>query len=73
MIDWNKAFPISYVARADLRQAGFSEDLIARLTDCDMEEIASGMVDIYCDSRYWEDLKLVTNRLLQAKVTEGNE
>lgn len=61
----NKEFPITSITRADLISAGFSEAVVAKLTDSDMQQIASAMEDIYCDTGFWEDLETCTNRTLE--------
>ncbi len=66
MIDWNKEFPITTITRADLQEAGVPEAHLERLTDTDMQEIASMMEDIYLNSGYWDDLRLCVNRFFKA-------
>ena len=60
----SKEFSITSVTRADLLSAGFSEAVVAKLTDDDMQQIASAMEDVYCDHGYWEDLEICTNRTI---------
>ena len=42
--DVSKEFPITSLTRADLVSAGFSEAVVANLTDSDMQQIASASV-----------------------------
>jgi ribonuclease HII len=73
----SKEFPITSITKADLVSAGFSEAVVAKLTDSDMQQIASAMEDVYCDHGYWEDLAICTNRTLERMeedaVLEHNE
>jgi hypothetical protein len=69
--DENKEFPITSITRVDVVSAGFSQAVVEHLTDADMREIASTMEDIYCDTGFWEDLELCTNRLLTRKEDEA--
>jgi hypothetical protein len=65
-IDWQKEFPITSICREDLQECGFTDEQIARLSDEDMEAIASKMADLYLDLGFWEDLQFVTDiRLLE--------
>ncbi len=65
-IDWQKEFPITSICREDLKELGFTDEQIARLSDEDMEAIASKMADLYLDQGFWEDLQFVTDiRLLK--------
>lgn len=56
MTDWNQEFSITSVTRADLVSAGFSQELVASLSDEDMQAIAAKMEDLYCDHSYWDDV-----------------
>jgi hypothetical protein len=49
--------------------------VVEKLTDDDMQEIASAMEDIYCYHGYWEDLELCTKRILERRglESEGEE
>ena len=58
MINWNKEFPVISITRRDLKDAGLSEKQIAQLTDEDMTAIASKMEDMYCESGFWEVLRI---------------
>ncbi len=64
---WHKEFVVTSITRNDLLHAGFAQNLAVSLTDSEMREIASAMEDIYCDTGFWEDLELCTNRLLKRK------
>ena len=68
---WNKEFVVTSLTRADLQEQGFPDEQIALLSDEDMETIASAMEDIYCDTGYWEDLELCTNRTLARKEEDA--
>ncbi len=67
MIDWNKEFPLTSLTRADLVQAGFSEEQVSLLTDEDMRAIASKMEDLYCDHGFWDDLETAVHSILGKK------
>jgi uncharacterized ferredoxin-like protein len=56
-IDWNKEFPVNSICRADVKEAGFPEEQVARLTDEDMQAIAQKMADLYNENGYWQDLE----------------
>ncbi len=60
---WNKSFEVSSVSRADLVQAGFPQELIAQLTDEQMERIAAKMGDYYNNQGYWDDLVAATGHV----------
>lgn len=44
-IDWEQRYPIVWLSRQDLQEAGFTEAQIASTTDEDMKQIASRMED----------------------------
>jgi hypothetical protein len=67
----NKEFPMTSITRADLLSAGFSEAVVAQLTDSDMQHIASAIEDIYLDTGFWEDLETCTNRTLERKKEDA--
>ncbi len=67
MIDWQKEFPVNSVCRADVKEAGFSDEEIALLTDEDMQAIADKMADLYDENGFWDDLSMVTGALLEKK------
>mgnify|MGYP001395023946 CR=1 FL=1 len=69
MIDWEKEYPIASLTRADLEEAGFSDELIAKLTDEDMATIASKLEDTYRDNQLFIDLEIVVNHFLETKGT----
>ncbi|KAA6302826.1 MAG: hypothetical protein EZS26_000996 [Candidatus Ordinivivax streblomastigis] len=51
-------FPISSVSRDDLKGEGF---VVSKVTDGDMETIASKMGDDYCDQLYWDSLRIIAD------------
>lgn len=55
---WNKGFEVSSVSRIDLVEAGFSQDVVALLTDEQMERIAAKMGEYYTDQGYWGHLEI---------------
>lgn len=65
--DMEKAFQITSVCRDDLISAGYTEKEVERLDDYDMEEIASGMANAYCDDGFWIDLPIITDNVLEDK------
>ncbi len=66
-IDWNKEFPIASLTRADLKEAGFSDSVIASLTNEDMRTIASKLEDTYRDNQLYIDLEIEVNLLMENK------
>lgn len=69
--DWQQGFPISFVTREDIVSAGFKHEVVEKLTNKDLQEIASAMEDSYCDHGYWEDLTLCTKRVLEQKNADA--
>lgn len=65
--DWNKEFPVNSLCRADLQEAGFSDEQIAFITDENMQAIAAKMADWYDDNGFWDDLTSITKALLAQK------
>jgi len=63
----NKSFAVSSVCRLDLLQQGFTKKQIAKITDEDMERIACKMGDAYCENGFWDDLQIMTDRILEDK------
>ena len=68
---WNQEFPITSVTREDRVSAGFPKHVVEKISDSDMQEIASAMEDVYCDHGYWEDLALCTKRILERKEEDA--
>jgi hypothetical protein len=66
----SREFPITSVTKEDLISAGFPLAVVEKLTDGEMQEIASAMEDIYCDHGFWEDVELCTKRILNHKEEE---
>ena len=66
-IDWNKEFPVNSICRADVKEAGFPDELIAQLTDEDMQAIASKMADWYDENGYWQDLEEAYRIIMEEK------
>ncbi len=56
-IDWTKEFPVNSLCRADVKEAGFTDEQVALLTDEDMRAIAQKMGDLYNENGYWQDLE----------------
>ncbi len=56
-IDWTKEFPVNSLCRADVKEAGFTDEQVALLTDEDMQAIAQKMGDLYNENGYWQDLE----------------
>jgi hypothetical protein len=65
--DWNKEFPLNSVSRADLKEAGFSDEQIAFISDEDMKAIANKMADWYDENGFWDDLLAITEALLEER------
>ena len=68
--DVSNEVPITSIIRADLLSAGYSEAVVANLTDSDMQQIASALEDVYCDHGYWVDLDL-SKRTLEHKEEDA--
>lgn len=66
-IDWNKEFSVNSLCRADIKEAGFSDEQIALLTDEDMQAIADKMADWYDENGFWDDLSSIPCALLETK------
>ena len=66
-LDWNKEFPVNTLCRADMQEAGFTDEQIAQITDEDMQAVADKMADWYDDNGFWDDLTSVTSALLAQK------
>lgn len=63
-------FEVTSIHRDDLRHGlnfTFTEEEIAKLTDEDMEGIASQMAEAYCDGQFWSDLEYYTREVLREK------
>ena len=63
-------FEITSIHRNDLRHGlnfTFTEEEIAKLTDEDMQGIASQMAEAYCDGQFWNDLEYFTKEVLGEK------
>jgi hypothetical protein len=64
---WEKAFPITFVTRADLVRAGCRRGVARALTDDQMKAIATKMSEYYVHHEFggfWEDLKAATEYVL---------
>ena len=57
---WNTEFPITSVTRADLVAARIPRNIAEKLTDKQMQHIASKMADYYCQNGFWDDVKAAT-------------
>ncbi len=51
-----RLFPITALSREDLKQAHFSDEEIAQLTDNDLQDIARKMEDHFVDDVFWDEL-----------------
>lgn len=60
----NKGFEVSSVSREDLIRIGFSEDLVALLTDEQMERIAAKMGSYYSEQGYWDHLVIAVENVV---------
>jgi hypothetical protein len=45
----------------------FNKTDILKLTESDMEHIASKMADAYCDNGFWIDLEIIVDNVLNKK------
>lgn len=67
--DTDKEFPIASLTRADLKEAGFSDTLIAQLSDDDMATIASKLEDTYRENQLFIDVEIEVTLLLEEQET----
>jgi hypothetical protein len=70
---WDKDFEVISVSRADLVQAGFPPELVAQLTDEQMERIAAKMGDYYNDQGYWGLVTVATETITGLTAEMGGE
>ena len=68
-IDWDKPFPITSVAKEDLKEY-FTKKQIASLSDIDMERIADKLSDAYMNV-FWIDMQIIVEQMLEDKKEES--
>ena len=62
-----QGFPIMSVCRADLVDAGFSEEEVSKIDDADMRALVSKTADAYCEHVFWIDLEIIARAVLEEK------
>lgn len=73
MIDWKKQFPVAFVNRTDLVEAGISKELVAQLDDAAMENLAKALGHVYGDHDYWQDFPESVEGILFLTLTVKQE
>jgi hypothetical protein len=63
---FDRPFPITSVARADLEEY-FNVKDIAKFTDDDMARLARVMADVYLADSFWVSLEIIANDMLTKK------
>ena len=63
MSNLNKGFKITSVARADLLDIMTEEEAL-KITDAQMEAIASKMANAYVENSFWIDLPIIVDYIL---------
>ncbi|MCA6368265.1 MAG: hypothetical protein IM631_12170 [Cytophagales bacterium] len=82
MKDINKPFVISTVCKADLlgleRELAnnkvvpvFKKSDINRLTEADMERLASKLANDYCEQLYWSSLEIIAEYIIEQNKREA--
>ncbi len=67
-----KPFTISSVCRQDLVDAGIPRELVARLSDEDMEAIARRMGELYVEyGSFWEDIPTALESVQEKRRTSA--
>lgn len=64
-MDYEKGFPITSVARADLESQGYDAK---HVSDETMELLARKMADAYVENSFWIDLEIIADDLEIPKV-----
>jgi len=57
MTHLDKSFAVSSITRRDLMQLGFDEVMVSRVSDSQMEYIATKMGDNATEQGYWDNLE----------------
>jgi hypothetical protein len=76
IIDWDKRVPVVWLSLMDLKDAGFTEQQIAEITDKDLFRIASRLEDSLRDDNWEEQVYIQATMVLELDVPvvgEGNE
>lgn len=60
-----ESFPITSVSRADLEQKGYDT---SKITDEQMEKLASKMADDYCEQLFWSSMDIIAEYLGFPKI-----
>jgi len=66
----DQSYLICSLDRDDLRACGFSEEVIAQITDEQLSDIARWMSEAYGKDQYWKDLRAATEEILQQPSSE---
>ena len=70
---WSKEFPITSVTRADLVAARIPRNIAEKLTEAQMQQIASKMADYYCQHGFWDDALAATEYIVEHHTGGMNE
>ncbi len=70
---WSKEFPVISVTRADLIAARVPRAIVEKLTDEQMQQIASKIEDLYSDGGYWDDVRAATEYVVEHPGGESGE
>lgn len=73
MIDWEKQFPVAFVSRTDLVEAGIPKELVARLDDAAMGNLAKALGHVYGDHDYWQDFSESVEGIIFLTLTVKQE
>jgi hypothetical protein len=60
-------FVISRLHREDLKCIGYTDEQVDKITDSQMERIASKMSDDYCEQLYWSSLEIIAEYVLKGE------
>jgi hypothetical protein len=66
----DQSYLICSLDRDDLRACGFSEEVIAQITNEQLSEIARRMSVAYGKDQYWKDLQAATGEIVQRPLSE---
>ena len=72
VVGWYKPFEVASICREDLQEVVPGE-MIANLTDEQMQQIANKMSDKYSDGSYWVNLSDAVQQVLNPPTPPGNE
>ena len=70
-LDWSKTYPVLSFSRLSLNSAGLHYDLVAQLTDEDMQRIADILVANHFDHEFEEEVLFTARLVLAEKGSTG--